>query len=85
MGHLIHYQYLLGGESKTGSIIFSGDPDIGQSVYTGGRPSQVKIIAVTAPGQAAPVAKSRRTESLRDERTTRPDDDAFRGYPSAYR
>jgi hypothetical protein len=64
--------------------VLSGDPDLGQSVYTGGRPSSIQIFAVTAPGEALPREKPKPVDTSRDRVTTRTDDDSFRGYPSAY-
>ena len=80
-GHRVHYQYTVDGKSQTGSVVLTGDPEVGQAVYTGGRPSSVRVLAVTAPGQAPPTVKA----PPRDRVTTRTDDDSFRGYPSAYR
>ena len=80
-GHRIHYRYMVDGKTQTGSVVFSGDSEMGQTVYTGGRPSQVYVFAVTAPGQALPVE----TPGPVNRVTTRTDDDSFRGYPSAYR
>jgi hypothetical protein len=84
-GHKIHYSYLADGQSRNGSIVFSGDPSEGQTVYTGGRPSMVNIIGVTAPGQAAPTMKPKPAQATRSRTANRNDDDSFRGYPSAYR
>jgi hypothetical protein len=83
-GHKIHYSFLADGERRNGSVVFSGDPSMGQTVYTGGKPSMVNIIGVTAPGQAAPTMKSKPAQATRTRTATRNDDDSFRGYPSAY-
>ena len=84
MGHRIHYRYMVDGKTRTGSIVASGDPDLGQTVYTGGRPSSVQVLAITAPGEALPAEKARPVQTSEDRVTTRTDDDSFRGYPSAY-
>ncbi len=84
MGHRIHYRYMVDGKTQTGSIVSQGDSETGQTVYTGGRPSSVQILAVTAPGQALPAEKPKPAPSPSRD-TTRTDDDSFRGYPSAYR
>jgi len=80
-GHRIHYRYVVDGKTQTGSVVSSGDSQMGQTVYTGARPSSVQIFAVTAPGEALPVEEPRPVNRV----TTRTDDDSFRGYPSAYR
>ncbi len=82
-GHRIHYRYMVDGKTQTGSVVSSGDSEMGQTVYTGSRPSSVQIFAVTAPGQALPVEKPKPVPA--DRVTTGTDDDSFRGYPSAYR
>ena len=84
-GHRIHYRYMVDGKTQTGSVVSSGDSDMGQTVYTGSRPSLVQIFAVTAPGQALPVEKPKPVPTPADRVTTRTDDDSFHGYPSAYR
>lgn len=84
-GYRIHYRYMVDGKTQTGSVVSSGDPEIGQTVYTGSRPSSVQIFAVTAPGQALPAEKPKPVQRPADRETTRTDDDSFRGYPSAYR
>ena len=85
VGHRVHYRYTVGGKTQLGSVVLSGDPADGQTVYTGGRPSSISVFAVTAPGQAPPAAKPQPKAAPRDRVTTRTDDDSFRGYPSAYR
>jgi len=84
MGHRIHYRYVVDGKPQTGSTVFSGDSELGQTVYTGSRPSAVQIFAVTAPGQALPAEKPRPARTSANRATSRTDDDSFRGYPSAY-
>ena len=84
MGHRVHYRYVVDGKSQTGSTVLSGDMDLGQTVYTGGRPSSVQIFAVTAPGEALPAEKPRPARPS-EERVAPSTDDSFRGYPSAYR
>ncbi|HQZ17608.1 MAG TPA: SUMF1/EgtB/PvdO family nonheme iron enzyme, partial [Vicinamibacteria bacterium] len=84
MGHRIHYRYMMDGKTQTGSIVASGDSEMGQTVYTGGRPSSVQVLAITAPGQALPAEKPRPVHTPDNRVTTRTDDDSFRGYPSAY-
>jgi formylglycine-generating enzyme required for sulfatase activity len=83
-GHRIHYRYMVDGKTQTGSVVSSGDPEMGQLVYTGGRPSSVQILAVTALGEALPLEKPAPAPAPSPRPTTR-DDDSFRGYPSAYR
>lgn len=85
MGHRVHYRYVVDGKPQAGSVVFSGDSEMGQTIYTGGRPSAVQIFAVTAPGQALPVEKPRPAPAPAKNTATRTDDDSFRGYPSAYR
>ncbi len=84
MGHRIHYRYMVEGKTQTGSIVASGDSEMGQTVYTGGRPSSVQVLAITAPGEAPPAEKARPVQTREDRVATRTDDDSFRGYPSAY-
>jgi sulfatase modifying factor 1 len=84
-GHRLHYRYQVDGEWKTGSVLFSGDPDMGQTVYTGARPSSAIVFAVTAPGEALPVEKPVPVPRSDDHVSRGHDDDSFRGYPSAYR
>lgn len=86
MGHKIQYQYVVDGLTRTGSITATGDAEMEQAVYTGSRPSSVRILSVLAPGQRPPVVPERPIRD-RDERNLhrRPDDDTpFRNYPSAY-
>lgn len=86
MGHKIQYQYVVNGLTKTGSVTAAGDADMEQAIYTGGRPSSVRILSVLAPGQRPPVVPERPIRN-RDERSLdrRSDDDTpFRSYPSAY-
>ena len=85
MGHRIHYRYVVDGKPQTGSTVFSGDSEMGQTIYTGARPQSVQIFAVTAPGQALPAEKPRPVRTSANRATSRSDDDSFRGYPSAYR
>lgn len=85
MGHRIHYRYVVDGKPQTGSTVFSGDSEMGQTIYTGARPSSVQIFAVTAPGQALPAEKPKPVRTSTNRATSRTDDDSFRGYPSAYR
>ena len=63
MGHRIHYRYMVDWKSEAGSVVYSGDPDAGQMVFTGGRPSSVQVLAVTAPRQALPAEKPRPSQS----------------------
>lgn len=86
MGHKIQYQYVVDGLTKTGSVIATGDAEMEQAVYTGGRPSSVRVLSVLAPGQRPPVVPERPIRD-RDQRNLdrRSDDDTpFRSYPSAY-
>lgn len=86
MGHKIQYQYVVDGLTKTGSITATGDTEMEQAVYTGGRPSSVRILSVLAPGQRPPLPPDRPIREP-EERTPerRSDHDShFRGYPSAY-
>ena len=85
MGHRIHYRYVVDGKAQTGSTVFSGDSEMGQTIYTGARPSSVQVFAVTAPGQALPAEKPRPVRTPANRAASRTDDDSFRGYPSAYR
>lgn len=85
MGHRIHFRYMVDGKTQTGSIVASGDSEMGQTVYTGGRPSSVQVLAITAPGQALPAEKARPVRTPEDRVSNRIDDDSFRGHPSAYR
>ena len=84
-GHRIHYRYMVDGKTQTGSVVSSGDSEMGQTVYTGSRPSSVQIFAITAPGQALPVETPKPAPRPVDRVTPPADDDSFRGYPSAYR
>lgn len=85
MGHRVHYRFVVDGKSQTGSTVLSGDMDLGQTVYTGGRPSSVQVFAVTAPGEALPAEKPRPARPSEERVAPSTDDDSFRGYPSAYR
>jgi formylglycine-generating enzyme len=82
-GHRIHYQYTVDGVSRTGDVVYAGDGDHGQMVYTGARPTLVQIVAVTAPGE---VMRSRtsREDAVSDISSTSSTSDRFRGHPSAY-
>ena len=86
LGHKIQYQYVVDGLTKTGSVTAAGAGDMEQAIYTGGRPSSVRILSVLAPGQRPPVVPVRpirnREERNLDRRSD--DDTSFRNYPSAY-
>ena len=90
-GHRIHYVYVVDGAPKTGDVIFAGESDQGQMIYTGARPALVQILAVTAPGEtftksvvSGQPAMSDTSYTSSASSTASSSHDSFRGYPSAY-
>jgi formylglycine-generating enzyme required for sulfatase activity len=87
-GRAISYSAVVNGVEQPGSIASPGSQ--GEYVYTGARPSSVKVLgmaaavaAATLLGQDTMDEDRRRRERERDEAARR-DRDSFTGYPSAY-
>ena len=89
-GRAISYNAVVDGVEQPGSIASPGSQ--GEYVYTGARPSSVKVLrmadavaAATLLGQDTTDEDRRRRERERDEAARRDrDSSSFTGYPSAY-
>jgi formylglycine-generating enzyme required for sulfatase activity len=91
-GRPISYRATVGGAQREGTIASPGSQ--GEYVYTGGRPTAVKVLAMAAAAMAAGAIGQRlasddedpwRREREQDERRRRDSSSStFTGYPSAY-
>jgi len=88
-GRPISYRVAVGGSNQEGTIASPGSQ--GEYVYTGGRPTGVKVLGMAAAAAAAG-ALGQRLISRDDDRQRRRDEEerrrrdssSFTGYPSAY-
>jgi formylglycine-generating enzyme required for sulfatase activity len=90
-GRPISYSALVDGVEQPGTIAAPGSQ--GEYVYTGARPSSVKVLGMASAlaagasplvGQSETDAERRRREREAERERERRDRDSFRGYPSAY-
>jgi formylglycine-generating enzyme required for sulfatase activity len=88
-GRAISYSAVVDGVEQPGSIASPGSQ--GEYVYTGARPSSVKVLRMAGAVAAAALLGQdttdedwRRRERERDELARRDDSSSFTGYPSAY-
>jgi hypothetical protein len=89
-GRPISYRTTVGGADQEGTIASPGSQ--GEYVYTGGRPTAVKVLGMAAAAAAAGALGQRLTsrdddwQRQRDEeeRRRRDSSSSFIGYPSAY-
>ena len=90
-GRPISYRASVGGAATEGTIASPGSQ--GEYVYTGGRPTAVKVLGMAAAAMAAGAIgqrlasdheDARRRERDEEERRRRDSSSPFTGYPSAY-
>jgi hypothetical protein len=90
-GRPIFYRAMVGGSAKEGTIASPGSQ--GEYVYTGARPSNVKMLGMAASaatttgtflGQSDDEDRRRREREEADRQRRDRDSSSFTGYPSAY-
>ena len=88
-GRPISYRVAVGGSDQEGTIASPGSQ--GEYVYTGGRPTGVKVLGMAAAAAAAGALGQRlisgdddRQRRRDEEERRRRDSSSFTGYPSAY-